>query len=497
MNRLAGLTLVTLFIFAGVAAVNSFSVDENPSGLGTMGHHGDGLILDEWSIQYSFDLTAATGAGGNAGSEFNGTYFYSTRPASNLIHELDLAGNLVKEFFIPGVSGLCDLAWNGTYMYGGDGGGVIWEMDFSAEALISSIYGEFESRAIAYNDDDDQFYCSNWGDPVWTLDASTGFIAGTFNLGVTTTTFGMAYESQCSGDPTLWVFDQTDGGAVIHQWDLGSGSFTGVTHDVNTDFANSGIAGGLWFSEAVEPGTGTLGGVSQGEPDMAFAYELCPVEEGLVIEIQSINGLYFRAGDTINHPATVHNNTNSPIPIIAEVYATDQVNWEFTLHGPFSFNIPANTTIGPVNLSSRIPPGAPPMNAYICAEANEKNDCFEVRVFEGECPSIVDVWTLTYDWNCDGEDGSTSLTFYENGTFQSSGGSSGTWEQAGCVVNWWYESGTHYWGVMQSDGLFMEGDMLSWMGSDGCWWAERTIARALPPGDDQSFSDSGELLMTN
>ena len=44
-----------------------------------------------WDIQISFDLAAATGANGNAGAECDGTYFYTTRWASNLLHKHILA----------------------------------------------------------------------------------------------------------------------------------------------------------------------------------------------------------------------------------------------------------------------------------------------------------------------------------------------------------------------------------------------------------------------
>ena len=106
-----------------------------------------------WDVQFSFDLTAASGAAGNAGCEFDGTYFYSTRWASNLIHQYDINGVLVKEFSIAGVTGLRDLAYDGTHFYGGAAGGTIYQMDFTSETLIGNITGSFQSRAIAYDSD--------------------------------------------------------------------------------------------------------------------------------------------------------------------------------------------------------------------------------------------------------------------------------------------------------------------------------------------------------
>ena len=370
MNRLAGLTLVTLFVVAGFAAASSLSVDENPAGFSSVTPYGDDLILAMWDIQFEIDLTAATGAAGNAGSEFDGTNFYSTRWAANLIHETDLAGNLVREFSIPGVSGLRDLAYDGTHFYGGASGSVIYEMDFGSETLVGSMSNAGLSvRAIAYNEDNDTFYTSNWADPVNESDRG-GNIVGSFNLGTTTSTYGFAYETMCSGAPTLWVYDQTAGGAVIHQWNLTSGSYTGVTHDTNSDLMpNSGIAGGLWFDNE------TIGGLSQGVPDVGFIYELCVGEIVLIIDVEVTNGYNFAPGDTIDYEVTLWNNTASSVHVDgARVYATNNLDFDITLFGPFSFNIPGDATWGPFSLHQKIPNGAPSLDVYLRAEANDAND---------------------------------------------------------------------------------------------------------------------------
>jgi hypothetical protein len=143
-------------------------------------------------------------------------------------------------------------------------------MDFSTNTLVSTISGGFQSRAIAYDSDLDVFYVSNWGDPVWIVDR-TGSIVGQFDLVTTTSTYGFAYDS--SG-PYLWVFDQTTGATqTIYQWDLTTGAFTGVTHNCDPDFNNAGIAGGLFLTDEFATGYWTIGGLSQGTPDIIFQYE--------------------------------------------------------------------------------------------------------------------------------------------------------------------------------------------------------------------------------
>jgi hypothetical protein len=238
---------------------------------------------DPWDLLFEYDIgaTGVTGANGNAGAEFDGTYLYSTRWAANLIHSYNIDGSLNEEFSIPGVSGLRDLAYDGAqYMYGGAAGGTIWKMDFTTHTLAQTLTGSFASRAIAYDTDLDVLYVSNWGDPVWVVDPSTGSILDQFNLVTTISTYGFAYDPDPSG-PYLWVFDQTTGAtSTVYQWDLTAGAYTGFSYNVGLDVGSGiGIAGGLWASPDFEAGLFVLGGCVQdssapGVTDFLFGYEL-------------------------------------------------------------------------------------------------------------------------------------------------------------------------------------------------------------------------------
>jgi hypothetical protein len=239
-----------------------------------------------WDQLAVFDIgaTGASGANGNAGAEFDGTYFYSTRWASNLLHQYDDTGALVKEFSIPGVSGLRDLAYREDtgYFYGGAAGGTIWEMDFDTETLIGSISGGFQSRAIAYNPDDDVIYCSNWGDPVWVVDPSSGAVLDQFDLVSTTSTYGFAYDNDGT-NKYLYVFDQTAGAeSTVYQWDLDAGAYTGFSYDMTPEVGSgAGIAGGLFIGAGFDPNNLVIGGCVQdssapGVTDWIAVYELRP-----------------------------------------------------------------------------------------------------------------------------------------------------------------------------------------------------------------------------
>ncbi len=70
------------------------TVDASPN-QGSLTITGEDAI---WDVLFSFDVTAASGAAGNAGAEYANGYYYTTRWASNLIHEYDMTGALVREF---------------------------------------------------------------------------------------------------------------------------------------------------------------------------------------------------------------------------------------------------------------------------------------------------------------------------------------------------------------------------------------------------------------
>jgi hypothetical protein len=244
----------------------------------------------QWDVLANFDVTALSGAAGNAGSEWDGTYLYSTRWASNLLHKYDASGTtMIEQFSIAGVTGLRDLAFDGTYMYGGAAANTIYQMDFVTKTLIGTIPSPQAVRYIAYDEGADAFWVGNWNTPP-TLVSRTGTTLATITTGLAGQ-YGAAYDGVSPGGPYLWVFDQGSGAGlpqIIHQFDIATGTATGVTHDVMTDIGSgntSAIAGGLFTMSDYATGLFTLGGLLQGTPDEMFVYELattgppCPVGE--------------------------------------------------------------------------------------------------------------------------------------------------------------------------------------------------------------------------
>lgn len=249
-----------------------------------------------WDMQLSIDLNTVTGAAGNAGAEFDGTYFYSTRWGSNLIHKYDTDGNLVEEFSIPGVSGLRDLAFDGTYMYGGAAANTIYKMDFTTKTLVGTISSPVAVRFIAYDDENDAFWCGNWGDNP-TLVSRTGSTIASFSTGLTSQ-YGAAYDNVTAGGPYLWIFDQgggvCPGSLMIIQYNIASGTATGVSHDA-CDNLTDGIAGGLFSTVDFVSGKFSIGGVMQsnsGLDDTFFVFEVGDAGGTTIISIsQAIEDL--------------------------------------------------------------------------------------------------------------------------------------------------------------------------------------------------------------
>lgn len=237
-----------------------------------------------WDVLLQFDATLLNGSTGNAGGEWNGTNFYTTRWESNLLHEYNGTGtSLIKEFSIPGVSGLRDLAFDGTNFYGGAAGNQIYQMDFATETLINTISSTELVRHISYDSDQDAFWVGNWDTDIVAINRSGNEIAripasthGQINM------YGSCYDNKSAGGPYLWIFTQGAGAGApqnIVQLQLPNGTPTGMAHNVISDVGSGNtdaIAGGLFSMTDFASGFFTIGGVLQGAPiaDLVFVYEI-------------------------------------------------------------------------------------------------------------------------------------------------------------------------------------------------------------------------------
>ncbi len=227
---------------------------------------------DIWDILYGFQMEGPSGLTGLAGAETDGEFIYATVWSSNNIVKFATDGTYIETFTIPGVTGLRDLAFDGTYFYGGAAATTVFEMDFTNHTLVSSFTAPTACRAIAYDEDADGFWANNW-DTDLTLFSRSGAVLST--ISGPPSIYGLAYDNVSDGGPFLWMFEGTSsgGGCWISQMDIATGSPTGVEHSVSNDFGSAGIAGGLYFDGDIVTGKWTLGGTMQGEGTPAFGYD--------------------------------------------------------------------------------------------------------------------------------------------------------------------------------------------------------------------------------
>ena len=235
-------------------------------------------ILAAWDIQLSANIPNASGA------EFDGLYFYVTEAFSSLINKYDTFGSLIESFSIPGVTGLGDLAFDGTYMYGGSGGMIIFQMDFNTHTLVSMIPSPVNVRHIAYDEINDGFWVGSWTGPL-SLVSRTGILIASYIIDASIA--GTAYDNYNSGGPFLWIFDRgatPPGPQLIRQFSLSTGTYTGISHDVLSDVGATqpdAVASGLFSTSDFFPGTFSIGGVLIGSPSILFVYDVTnpvPVE---------------------------------------------------------------------------------------------------------------------------------------------------------------------------------------------------------------------------
>ncbi len=215
-------------------------------------------------LQFQYPL-----AGYNeVGVETNGLFIYTTVWNGPGILKYDMDGNYIGTFTIPGVSFLKDLAFDGTFFYGGAASTIVYQMDFDSQTLVGTITAPTIVRAIAYDADDDAFYANNWGSDIVKFDKS-GNLLGSFAAGpFGDNYYGFAYDNESFGGPYLWGYAQV--GATqnqIIQIQLPDGNETGYSLDVATKLNGTitGIAGGLFTHPNIVTGKWTLGGIVQGQ----------------------------------------------------------------------------------------------------------------------------------------------------------------------------------------------------------------------------------------
>ncbi len=231
----------------------------------------------QWDILWTFNASA----GSQAGIETDGNHVYCPTWNSTTITRYDMDGANPTDFTIAGVTGLRDLAYDGTYFYGASATMALKVMDFTNETLVASINascaGVTGIRHIAYDPTLDGgnggFWIGNWAELGAINMEGTQLIANQGNESC----YGSAYDDTDPDNPVLWCFQQAGLEAVtFQQFDINTLSFTGVNHEASDipGFLTGSIAGGACTWDDPVSGIKMLIGNIQQTPNLIFAYEL-------------------------------------------------------------------------------------------------------------------------------------------------------------------------------------------------------------------------------
>jgi hypothetical protein len=372
------------------------SMDADPNSSGVVSPGGTEAM---WDLQFVINADSLTGATGLAGVETNGVNFYAAEWGSaghRTLFKLTMTGQYVDSistaFTGSTTAGLRDLAWDGTYFYGGIATNAIFCFDANG-TYISTITSPTAVRAIAYDVVADAFWVNNFSTSL-ILVSRTGVALDT--ILTPPSCYGMAYDNVSTGGPYLWLFTGTSSTVntcAVEQFSIATELPTGVTHSVSGDLG-AGISGGLFTHPNIVPGKFTLGGLMQGAQDI-FGYELgnptttyCAASGGCDEYISNVTMGSINNSSTCSQYADYTNlvaSVNLGIPFTVTVtngnpYTTDScgiwVDWNqnqdftddapvFVSGGPGVFTAtitpPATAVLGNTRLRTRIVYGETPL----------------------------------------------------------------------------------------------------------------------------------------
>ena len=302
-----------------------------------------------WDVQFNYNLSL--GGLSQAGIETDGAFLYTTKWNSDTLFRYKMDGTMQDTFFVSGVTGLRDLAFDGTYFYAGSASNLIYQLDFTpgAETLVSTITAPtgVEVRHIAYNSDSLAFWVGNWATDMFLVNMS-GAILDTIlasDHGLTGN-YGSAYDNISVGGPYLWVLSTSPEG-YLYRIRIADTDIS-LIHDINTDVtpAPLTIGGGLFIHPDIIPGTTTLGGLYQGDPNGAFGYDLSSCRE-IHIDI-AIDEIY-----TPNNDSICSLSAAEELKIRIHNYGIDTITGSFDV--AYSLNAAAAIT-ETINLSTDLLP---------------------------------------------------------------------------------------------------------------------------------------------
>ncbi|HNW89872.1 MAG TPA: T9SS type A sorting domain-containing protein [Bacteroidales bacterium] len=350
-----------------------------------------------WDVQFAHDVTIGSGI------ETDGSQFYVSQWNSDTIFVYNLNGTYNGKFALP-VTGIRDMAYDGTYFYGSDASNVIYKMNFTTHQIVDSIVcpAYISVRHIAYDNTNSAFWVGDWDSDIYLVNQS-GTVINTISAldhnlyGM----YGSAFDNTTAGGPYLWVFDQGGYGCDIVMIKISTGEQTGIIHDCTDDVASDlmdPIAGGLFIKSNLVAGTVTLGGIVQRQ--RLFGYDLSSVVANNDVGIEDVISPVLSSGCTLG--------SNESITVRLRNYGLNS-SGNFTLHmnlNGVDYNKNVTTAMnsfatldvtftGTFNFSQPLVYKMQ-FNSSYTSDQNTSNDTAYYRVITGNGLISIDVQTDNY-----------------------------------------------------------------------------------------------------
>jgi hypothetical protein len=300
------LQLLFMALVMSVISVNAQFAEVSP--VDGAPSQGSNALFD---FLYRIDVgsTGSIGADGQAGVAFINNQYWVSTWAADTIHILDDTGAFVETITIAGVTGTRSMTTDGTDVFIGAAGAVIYRVDPVTRLLQGTIPilpgggSDATARMVTYDETLDGglggFWIGNFGSDIASISMFGVTLSVIPSATHGTAIYGGAIDNISPGGPFLWIHNQGASQDLITQLDPATGVPTGVEYDYATDMLPgvTGIAGGLFISDQVSPTAVALVGLCQCTPsNEIFAVEL--------VELAGVNNNDISSLSLYPNPAT-------------------------------------------------------------------------------------------------------------------------------------------------------------------------------------------------
>ncbi len=364
-------------------------------------------ILEDFDLQFEYPVGVG---GGEAGIEADANYIYTSKWNGTDFYRYDYDGTYVGSFAIPGAGQIRDLAYDGTYFYGGQGSSTVYIMDFVGQTLIGQFSAPTAVRAIAWDDGEEGLWANNWSTTITLFDLQ-GAVLGTIPNAGDESFYGFAYDHQ---GPYLWGYGQSGpNNNQLYKYALPSGSLE-LTHDVFPMLslvASGDIAGGLAFQPDIVTGFNTLLGLVQNVCLWGIEMgntTLFDIDVGVSSIVSPNSGVNLGSSEPVVIKIKNHGvNSVSNIPWSVNMTGQGSASFNGTYSGSLAPGADVEISVGTVNLSAY---GTYNFEACtsLSGDQNPGNDCKTKPVTNSEPSLCVD---NLYSSGCSLGDGLTSWDF--------------------------------------------------------------------------------------